>query len=251
MGHLDLLPAIEVLNDQHRQQYEAEADVLRDDLVYLHTNLSLALQLNDFDADLFEAPTALLDYLASSLVTECALICPRLWKDKRKSTLTLDRFADWLLDPGVRPKFRAELQARLTAALPAAGAEEAIERLRSVRHARLAHVSRNMVQGLSTPPAPVPLDELRTIAHALGTYFNAMSFGAEQTFVLLQFYSASGNWQDGELGYVLERLALGSRWLKEVDEFPHLWQIERKGLGEEPLRKINELRQKHNKHPLR
>src|SRR5438876_9085581 len=114
MGTFEQLSASEVVNKRHLSKYETEAGVLRDDLIYLHTNLSLISQLNDFDAKLFEAPAALLDYLGHCLLTECILICTRLWKDKRSKSLTLDRFAVWLLDPGVRPQFRSELQRRLT-----------------------------------------------------------------------------------------------------------------------------------------
>jgi len=250
MSSINDMHASDVINEGHLSRYEVESPVLRDDLVYLSTNLALVTQLNDFDADLFEAPSQLLNYIGQALLTECAVISARLWKDSSKGTLTLDRFASWVLDPGLRPEYRGQLKAMLSSASLTDETQKTIERLRSIRHARLAHINHRVIRGLSQAPEPVAIDEIQAVAGALASYFNALTFGDDHNLVVIPFGSSGDKWHEGDLGYVLDRIALDSTWLTLVDEFPQLWPDLRRGLGRGELSKINEVRVRYNKKPL-
>lgn len=252
MGVLDERKDAEVINASYIERYKADFDALQDELVFLHSNLRLLSQLRQFPAGLFEAPTALLSFLIHNLTTECVLICCRLWCDKPRHTLTLDRFADWLVTTGILPDCRDELKIRLEKATPSKGIQKTIDNLRTVRHARLAHLDHLMLRGLRSPPATVPFTDLEKAAGALGHYLNAMAFGTEQHFVLIEFYSQNDEWHEGELGYVLDRLALGSKWFTELEQHPEFfWSYLRPQLGTEELQAINSVRTRYQMEPLR
>ena len=102
--------------------------------------------------------------------------------------------------------------------------EEILESFRSVRHCVLAHLDANVIGGLKSPPQPVVRRELQDVARALGRYYNAMSFGAEQLFVPIQFYSKDDSWWGGDLGYVLDRIALGSKWFTAPRDHPEFFR---------------------------
>ena len=234
-----------VLNERHLSQYQRDSSVLNDDLVYLHSNLQLITQLGEFDAELFEAPTALFWYLGNLLITDCGMVCARIWKDKARGTLTLNRFAEWVLDPAIRPQYREALKLRLKKAALSPEAEEIVESLRDIRHARLGHIDHSVIAGLKTEPKSVPLESIKTLAQSFASFFNALTFGTVHEFVLVQFYAASGDWHKADLGYVLDRIALGSKWFGDVDQYPGLWRIMRDRVNPEQLNRINAIRTRH------
>jgi len=242
----------EAVNASCIGRYNADFDALQDELVFLHSNLRLLSQLRQFPAGLFEAPTALFSFLIHNLTTECVLICCRLWRDKPRHTLTLDRFADWLVTEGIRPDVREELKIRLEAATPSEDTQKTIDNLRTVRHARLAHLDHLMLRGLKSPPTPVPFRDLEKTAGALGRYLNAMAFGSEHHFVLIEFFSQNDEWHEGDLGYVLDRLALGSKWFTALEQHPDFfWSHLRPELGPDELQAINSVRTRYQMEPLR
>ena len=241
----------QVVNARHLPRYRRDSDALRDELTYLHADLALLSHLWSFPAELFEAPPALIPFMAHNLTTECVHICFRVWLDNRKGVLTLRKLGNWLVDPGIRPEYRQELLDRLTAAEPTREAQDALEALRPIRHAALAHLELVPAQGLRTPPAPVPLGDLKIAAAALGKYFNAMVFGAEQFFVPMQFYSQDGSWHDGDLGYVLDCIALQSKWFTAPVEHPGFFRrVLRPQLGPDELAEVNRVRHRHRMKPL-
>jgi len=250
MGHLDQLKDNEVLNGRYLEQYRRDSGVLGDELVYLHSNLRLLSQLRQFPAGLFHAPRALLWFWTKNLTTECALICCRLWKDKPRTALTLDRLAKWLTDRAIRPHYRDELRARLVSARVPDSVESTIENLRTIRHASIAHLDHHVVLALKSSPQPVSFQELRAAAEALGAFFNALSFGLEQHFIVAQFLSKDDSWFGGDLGYVLDRIALGSRWFTAPETHPAFWRIFRKELDAQQLHEINAVRTRHSMPPL-
>ncbi len=250
MGHLDRLKDHDVLNDRYLEQYRRDSGVLRDELVYLHSNLRLLSQLRQFPVSLFEAPQALFWFLIKNLTTECALICCRVWKDKPKRALTLNRLAKWLTERAIRPQYRDELTARLESARVPDSVESTIDSLRSVRHASIAHLDYQGIGALKSSPQPVSFQELRAAGEALGAFFNALSFGSQQLFVVVQFYSQDDAWFEGDLGYVLDRIALGSSWFTAPEKHPAFWRVLRQRLDAEQLREINGVRTRHGLPPL-
>ncbi len=244
------LTASEALNERYLAQYERESTVLHDDLVFLHTNLHLLSQLESFDAGLFEAPGAFIAYLVNELATSSAMICTRLWKDKSRKSLTLDRFAKWVVDPGIRPQYRNALRDSLAKAAFDPAVEKTIESLRDIRHSRLAHIDHLVISGLKTEPTPVALEKIHKVADGLGTYFNALTFGTQYEFVLVEFHSRESAWYEGDFGYVLDRIALGSKWFTDVDKYPDVWRVLEHSLDAEQVGRINEVRIRHGMKPL-
>lgn len=163
----------------------------------------------------------------------------------------LKSFCRWLVDPVIRPQYRQELLDRLKSAEPSQDAHTALEAMRPIRHAALAHLELGPDQGLKTSPAIVPLSDLEAAASALGAYFNAMSFGAEQFFVPIQFYSQNDSWHDGDLGYVLDCIALRSKWFTAPIEHPEFFKRKMKpSLSPAELAEINGVRRRHRMEPL-
>ncbi len=83
-------------------EYYRRMGVFSDDLMIACTNLSILRQVQDFDADLFEAPEGFLSFLAMNLMDQVLLILTRLWGDRRRGVMTMDDFAVWLSKTGAR-----------------------------------------------------------------------------------------------------------------------------------------------------
>jgi hypothetical protein len=248
---LDRLAADLVLLPEHLQDYWTKADALRDELIYFHANLRLLSQIRAFPATLFEAPPALLGFVAHSLTTECVHICYRILLDQTADRLTLHSLRGWLVDTAVRPEYRDDLRRRLRPASISRRANALAEGLRGVRHAYLAHLDYPTLAGLKSVPRAVPFGDLRILAGALARYFNAMLFGATQMFVPAQFGSDGGPWYEGDLGYILEQVAIGSKWFTAPVENPEFFaRVLRPQLTDEDLRAINTVRRRRQMEPL-
>ncbi|MCP4600153.1 MAG: hypothetical protein GY847_06395 [Proteobacteria bacterium] len=248
MRILDMKPD-EVLQPSRLPEYRKKMRIFWDELVYLHTNLSLLRQIADFDFKLFQAPEALFRYTSRNLMSQCVLIVTRVWGDKRKDVLTLDRFGAWL--PGsVKWTYMESVKNLLHSAQPSSKVVVLIDNLRSIRHADVAHLSRDIKLGFKTRPATLNLEEMQEIADCLGDYYNSINFGAEAAFVLMQFHAPSGKYHERQLGYVLDRLALGSKWFRIPEEHPSLWPEYRAKLSSEELEEINAVGRRHRKKPL-
>ena len=235
-----------VLNARSLRKYRRDIAVLGDELICLHSNLRLLSQLRAFPSDLFEAPPALMIFLVRNLTTDCVLTCYRIWLDPRRDCLTLKRMGKWLLETAVRPEYRGELKDRIDEATPSSEVESMAESFRRIRHATLAHLSVDALDGLNLLSTPVAFDDLQTVSTALGAYYNSMLFGSSQHFVVAQFHSEKNLWHEGDLGYVLDRVALGSRWFEAPARFPKFFQKNMlPSLTEDELEAINGVRRRH------
>jgi len=219
-----------------------------DDLTIAHTNLSILRQMREFDAELFEASTAVMTLLYINFVDQILLILTRLWEDKRRGTVRLGKFSAWLKDTAVLPEYRAAVGACLTQAWPPLKACEIIERCREIRHARLAHQRGTLP--LHGGYAIVSLDEIEEAARALGMLYEAMNFGTSQDLVFLEFQARKGEWAEGDFGYVLDRIASGSKWFSLPPEYPELWLKLQQRLNEDQIAEINKARARHGLPPL-
>jgi len=224
-------------------------DIFGDDLTIAHSNLAILRQIQEFDSGLFEAPSAFLVFLADNLVDQCLIILTRLWRDETHGVITINKFVEWLQGKAIRPQCLPSIASQITEAMPDPHVEDVIKRCRKIRHARLAHLSADL--GLKTTPVQVHLTEIESAVNALGTLFNVISFGTMHCFVLVQFHSSAGQWHEGDFGYVLDRIALGSKWFSDVDKYPSLWNHLRKTLDSEQLKKINQVRERHNMKQLK
>jgi hypothetical protein len=237
MSVLDRVPE-KVLQPSRLEDYQRKMKVFSDELVYLHTNLSLLRQIADFDSSLFQAPVALFRYIRLNLMSQCVLIVTRLWGDKRKDVLTLDSFGAWL-PSAVRCCYTDDVKDILKATHPSRRVEDLIDNLRTIRHADVAHLGRDVKLGLKTRPAPIKLDEIQEIATCLGGYYNCVNFGAEMMFVLAQLEAPGGKYHESQLGYVFDRIALGSKWFQIYRDHPKLWPEYKAKLSSEQLHALN------------
>ena len=250
VNKLNWLNPNEVVNPSFLEEYEKQIGIFKDDLIYLHTNLNFIRQINEFDHELFQSPIGLWQYLTNGFFTYSLLIICRLWADSNKKTITLDKFAKQLLKRGIKPIYRKELKERINEATPEQEKKENIEGMRKIRHARIAHISRKVQLNLTTPPKPVPFENIISAADFLGNYFNAMSFGTTWHFVPLNFLSEPSKWHEGDLGYLLDKIALDSKWFELPEKHPDLWTKLRKSLTKEQMDKINEVRLRYRMNPL-
>lgn len=234
----------EIVNRSLLAEYTKRMGVFSDDLTIAHTNLSVLRQMREFDEELFGAPAALMTLLRINLIDQILLILARLWKDKTRGTVRLDTFRDWLIDSAVVPVHRGAVEAALAGAWPSQETCATIERCRKIRHARLAHQ-------LGTLPLHgglvcVRLDEIEEAAQALGTLYGAMNFGTSQDLVFVEFQAREDEWVEGDFGYVLDRIASGSRWLSLPPEYPELWLKLKERLSEGQVAEINKVRARHD-----
>ena len=246
MSFPDLLPE-EVLQPSRLAEYQRKMRIFADELVYLHTNLSLLQQIADFDFTLFQAPVTLFAYVRRNLISQCVLIVTRLWGDKQKHVLTLDDLGAWLPDAVKRP-YMNDVRETLRVAHPSQRVIDLIDGLRRIRHADVAHLGRDVKLGLKTQPTPIKLEEVQEIATCLGDYYNSVNFGAEMMFVLVQLETRSGEYHESELGYVFDRIALGSKWFEIHRKHPDLWPEYKAKLSSDQLDEINAvaMRQRQN-----
>ena len=227
----------DIIQPCHLAEYNRRMGIFSDDLTIAHTNLSILRQIRNFDAELFEAPSALLPFLSTNLIDQVLLILTRLWRDKPRRVMTMDKFATWLRETGVRPEHRHEVACAIDQAMPPSDICDALERCRKIRHARVAHLSAQL--RLRTTPVLVRQGEAERAAKALEDLYNAMNFGAIRKFVLVEFQYDGQKYHEGDFGYVLDRIALGSKWFSERD--PHF-----ETLTEGQLAKVNEVRRRYN-----
>lgn len=238
----------EVVRKSCLTQYQKDLSRLRDEITYLHSNVSLVTQLSDFDVEFFQAPKAIIRYLANRLFTDSVLIVTRVWGDRSKGMFGLPKMAAWLIKSAVKDAHRDAVKEAIELATPKAELLESIDRMRGVRNARLAHVARNPPEPKSA--TPVALSDVQSAAQGLAQYYGAMAFGVDTRFVLVQFNRPTGAWYEGDLGYVLEQIALGSKWFEIPEKHPELWPKYRDQLDGERLDALNLIRQRRRLPPL-
>lgn len=237
-----------VINSSLLPEYNRRMDVFSDDLIIAHTNLSVLRQIKSFDEDLFEAPPALLSFLSTNLIDQILLILTRLWRDTARGVMTMDKFAKWLREKGVKQEYRDSVACTLDQAMPASSICDVLERCRKIRHARVAHLSAQL--RLRTMPVLVRQEEVERAAEALGDLFNSMNFGAIRKLVLPEFQCDGQKYHEGDFGYMLDRIALGSKWFSAHVRGPNLWPHFRKMLSEEQLAKINDVGGRYDIAPM-
>ena len=249
IGHqsIDNLRPNDVVRPSLLAQYTEKMGIFSDDLTIAHTNLGILRQMREFDAELFGAPTAFMTLLHINLTDQILLILTRLWKDER-SIVRLDKFSDWLKNTATRPEHREAVATAIAQAWPSPEVCEAIERCRKIRHARIAHQSGRLP--LRTALVLVSQEEVEFAAKVLGQLYNAMNFGTSEDLVFIEFQAREGQWADGDFGYVLDRIALGSTWLSLPFEHLDLWRRLRERLNEDQVAAINKVRKRHNLPPL-
>lgn len=238
------------INKRSFKKYTVQIEVFRNELVRLHSNLSLLNQLIEFDVTFFHGPRALISYLTQILMTDCVLICTRIWKDKPRKSLTLDKFKDWFLKSAIRPEYREIAINQLNLVCPNEKVEGILDSLRGIRHARLAHLDPEMIGGLSDLGAPVSLVEIREVADSLGEIYQAMNLGAHSLLVSIEFIRLNGGLYEGELGDTLARIAVASIWFRDSGDQKGYWDFLMSDVTPEQLEKISEVRKHFGMHPL-
>lgn len=233
----------DIIQPCHLAEYSRRMGIFSDDLTIAHTNLSILRQMRNFDSDLFEAPTALLPFLSTNLIDQVLLILTRLWRDKPSGVMTMDKFAKWLREKGVKPEYRASVACTIDQVMPPSDTCDVIERCREIRHARVAHLSAEL--RLHNTSVLVRQEEVECAAKALEDLFNAMNFGAIRKFVLMQFQYDGQKYHQGDFGYVLDQIALGSKWFSLPERDPHFGT-----LTEGQLTKVNEVRRRYDMTPI-
>jgi hypothetical protein len=157
----------EVLQPRCLEDYKKRMVVFRDELVYLHTSISLLRQIYDFDFRLFPSGGTFFRFVARSLTTQSVMIVTRLWGDKAKKSLTLDKFRPWLLK-SVQRMYVSDLKELLDCVWPDQQTEAVIASFRDVRHADLAHLDEKIKLDIQTRPTPIKLRDLEQVAETLG-----------------------------------------------------------------------------------
>lgn len=239
-------PPEEVLQPSRLPDYKKRMRIFWDELITLHTNLSLTRQIADFNFRLFQAPAEFFVYTSRNLISQCVLIITRLWGDKRKETLTLDKFGAWLVS-AVRSQYKNDVEGLLQVAQPSRELENFIESLRAIRHAEVAHLNLEAKLGFRTRPKPLNLGELQRIADCLGSYYNNINFNAESMFIPVNFLAEGGRFYEGQLGYIFDRLALDSKWFRIPEEHPSAWPRYKAKLSPEELEEVNGVAKRHRR----
>ena len=155
----------DIIRSCYLAEYKRRMGVFSDDLTIAHTNLSILRQIHNFDAELFEAPSALLPFLSTNLIDQVLLILTRLWGDKRRDAMTMDKCAKWLREKGAKKECRDIVACTIDQAMPPSDTCDVIERCRKIRHARVAHLSAEL--RLHTTPVLVRQEEVERAAKAL------------------------------------------------------------------------------------
>jgi len=242
---LDFLKPEDIICPEHFGEFSLCMSVFSDDLTFLHTNLNLLKQIMSFDADLFEAPKAFILFFSSNLVTESIVIICRLWYDLEYRAFPLNKFSNWVLNKAVRSSFKKEFQARLSRNKPSKEILKLIKEMREIRRAQLAHLDYKVLSSVKIAPKLIDFENLSAVADVLGRYYHALEFGTETHFVIINLQAQQGDPYSGDFGYVLEQIALGSKWFnKYLEKFPDLLGVS--SLSSEDLEKINEIRMRHN-----
>ena len=229
----------DIIQPCHLAEYNRRMGIFSDDLTIAHTNLSILRRIRNFDAELFEAPSALLPFLSTNLIDQVLLILTRLWGDKPGGAMTMDKCANWLSKKGAKKEYRDSVACTIDQAMPPSDTCDVIERCRKIRHARVAHLSAEL--RLHTTPVLVRQEEVERAAKALEDLFNAMNFGAIREFVLMEFQYDGQKYHQGDFGYVLDQIALESKWFSLPERDPHF-----ETLTEGQLAKVNEVRRRYN-----
>lgn len=79
----------------------------------------------------------------------------------------------------------------------------------------------------------------------LGDYFNTLTFGHEQHFVVVQLSQDENADHRNELSYLFDLIALQSKWIEAYDEEPEYWERTlRQQLTPSDLKEINRIRRR-------
>ena len=231
----------DIIQPCHLAEYNRRMGIFSDDLTIAHTNLSILRQIRNFDAELFEAPSALLPLLNTNLIDQVLLILTRLWRDKTRGAMTMDKCAKWLREKGAKEEYRGIVACTIDQAMSPSDTCDVIESCRKIRHARVAHLSAQ----LPLRTTPVSVREVERAAESLGDFYNVMNFGATRKFVLVEFHYDGQKYYEGDFGYVLDQIALGSKWFSLPERDPHF-----RTLTERQLEKVNEVRRRYGMAPI-
>jgi hypothetical protein len=238
----------QVLRPEGLDEYRQGAEVLSEQLVYLHSNVALLEQMSRFPMRFYDAPEALLEFLAANLFEYSLVIVHRIWHDTDQDSFTLRRWRDFTAQ-AIKPEYSDALHKRLRQVRVAEEHDMVLEKIKSLRNRCLAHVDRQFHFEPDQRDGPVTLSDLRSVASRLGDIYNALSFGSQTHFVLVQFSTGTENgWHGGEFGHVLDLIAFSSRYITAYDEDRSFWfRHFYPDLDADDVKALNKLRRRHGK----
>lgn len=229
-----------IADDGSYKQIIAKRELVWDNMVELHTNVSILEQIRTFSPFLAGAGLRFLNYVAGTVFRYSCVMVARVWTDTQPETVTMRKLINEIAR-AMRSDLRKPYKDRAKANYPDPATERRIER---ARHKHIAHLELQASIVDQERDLGVSFNDLRDVTTALGSTYNAMNLDSHSMFVLTSF--DFDNRGGGTLGAVLDALALRSQPSKFWNDHPELWEeIMAPRISRADLDRLNRIRQRH------
>jgi hypothetical protein len=237
----------DVIESSWLEEHERKINLLWQELILLNSNLYVLEKLSKFSTHLFTDRVRgdFLDIVAVNLSSMCAMSIWRLWLDKDKRSLTLERFKDDVAEH-VRPEYRQDFD---TALENLKWDERALDRVEKFRHKRMAHFdSKCNLSPQERRKLWLSLPALTNLRNTLNRLFEILCFGCEQSVLHIAYDAKIQHPRDmdsrNDVEIVLDAIARNSPILNMPEEQPQAWPFHRQKLSKDDLQALNEYRRK-------
>lgn len=226
-----------VLGLEGFDEYKRQRKLLWPSLVTLHNNVGILGQMLEYPAKFTTGANRVLHHLEVTLFEYGLVIAWRLWHDADPRSATLPKLRNHVSQTA-KPEYAPGLREHLREFRPPTELAGALKRLKQVRNRRIAH---NDPEYHFDQTDPVTVAELMDIAEFLERCYNATGMGTYSSFGFASFESERRG--EGQVGHLLDALALQSHYCVEYDQDPADWErYARPSLSLEELRELNRVR---------
>jgi hypothetical protein len=238
----------QVIEESFLEEYERERKHLYMQLVNLNTNIFILNHVLRFPFHLFVPPTRSLFFrkVFENFFFASLLIITRIGSDKGKEFLTLSRFKNKVRS-AVKKGYQEDFQTCLKEVRFDSATREMLDRARTLRNQRVAHILEDVVLG-NKEEAQVVFGDIINLRDQFEKLLDAISFGTSYIMLPLQYYPETkhqaGQDSHTDIEEFLDLIAFNSTFLHLPETNPSLWKIKANTLPQSDLDAFNKYRKK-------
>lgn len=244
----------DLLEDEVVEDHKRLREHLGHSLRILNSNLLFLKQIHDFDWNFYSGLSELFWLIRENLYRYSAIVIYRLWDDDSETasldqlrTITFNNFLKSSYNEVTSEKIR-ELNSQYDYNVKI---QPLIEMFRDLRHTRIAHFDKSEIMGdddtFHSEYGDVDREDFEQVRDYSFDFFDIFTFGVKQD---RDFHGldqdSEGPFGGGDLGELLQRIALGSMhsWLfnADPDDWRNRWKED---LPEEKIEELNKVREEY------
>ncbi|GIO31794.1 MULTISPECIES: AbiU2 domain-containing protein [Paenibacillus] len=248
MINFTMIKEEELFEEPFLSEYRNEIKFFYSELVHLNVQLSIIDKIRRFRFDLFVSPdqTTFFSTVLNSFFESSILRVARLVTDNDGDFRTITRFKNKIFQ-NMQETYKKDFQERLRESKFDKNTDELLERIRTRRNQRIAHIIRN-VNEEELRKSTIYLKDLFSLRDQLNSLLSALSFGTTRMMLPLEYDESvehpAGVDSRTDIERILDHIAFDSYVVSLPETNPILWEARKRTLKEHDIEEINIYRSK-------